>query len=209
MIVTAIIAILQVITCLFCYWFVEFRVLLQCNRVADAEKAECVQITPTINNGFAELVYLHHKYSVQNGDFGAPAEKITWFNFQKTKYIFDREKKQFKPIEFPLDNSLSFYLDSKGYSQSEQQIQDAQSYFDLNRMVLDIPKFVELFIERATAPFFVFQVFCVLLWCLDEYWYYSVFTLFMLVSFECTLVQQQLKNMQLIRQMGITIHIEI
>ncbi|GIY91854.1 manganese-transporting ATPase 13A1 [Caerostris extrusa] len=158
MIALAIIGIVQVLTCLFCLWSVHIRCLLSYNKENDVLKALYAKVVPTANNGSPELVFLNH----DQGDNG----HHVWFKFQKTKYVYDFDKKS------------------------------------ISRLEMVVPEFMELFKERATAPFFVFQVFCVLLWCLDEYWYYSVFTLFMLIAFECTLVQQQLRNLSEIRKMG-------
>jgi manganese-transporting P-type ATPase len=83
---------------------------------------------------------------------------------------------------------LSTYQSPRGLSSSE--LASAASLYGKNEFNIPVPSFVELFGEHATAPFFVFQIFCVALWCLDEYWYYSLFTLFMLIVFECTTVTQ-------------------
>jgi cation-transporting ATPase 13A1 len=40
-----------------------------------------------------------------------------------------------------------------------------------------------------------------MLWCLDEYWYYSIFTLLMLVIFESTVVMQRQKSLDMLRNM--------
>ena len=45
------------------------------------------------------------------------------------------------------------------------------------------------------------QLFCVGLWCMDEYWYYSIFTLIMLLLFEATVVKSRMKNLRMLRDM--------
>ncbi|XP_073242423.1 endoplasmic reticulum transmembrane helix translocase-like [Porites lutea] len=196
LIALAAVGLLQILSCLFCHWSVHVRCFFTCSGETSPDLATVIKVVPTANNGSPELLKLHHEQDKET------KKNIIWFNFQKTKYVFDsEEKKQFCQVAFPINESIEHYNSCRGY-QEEADVERAKRKYGVNEVQMDVPEFWELFRERATAPFFVFQVFCVGLWCLDEYWYYSVFTLFMLVAFEATLVQQQMKNMKEIRNMG-------
>ena len=64
-----------------------------------------------------------------------------------------------------------------------------------------MPTFTELFKEHALAPFFLFQIFSVILWCFDDYPQYGIMTLVMLVVSEAAVVKSRLFNMSYLRSM--------
>jgi cation-transporting ATPase 13A1 len=103
----------------------------------------------------------------------------------------------FTRLEYPTSNLLSTYHTTKGMSSSTYKL--SQLYFGLNIIELPIPPFLELFADHLLAPFFVFQVFCVALWMLDEYWYYALFTLVMLLVFESTVCYTRVVSMKNLR----------
>lgn len=94
------------------------------------------------------------------------------------------------------------FQESKGLT-TKAEIEKLQHHYGDNTFDIPVPTFTELFKEHAVAPFFVFQIFCVGLWLLDEYWYYSLFTLFMLVVFESTVVWQRQRTLNEFRGMSI------
>lgn len=188
------IAFLHVLTLLFCYWSVHVLAFLTCRRVKKPASGVLAKVVPTENNGNSKIVPIC-SLKLEDGTLQY------YLVFQKTKYVWDEDKATFRAVEFPVNELLSSYASSYGL-ETEEAIKTASQTYGNNEMDMVVPEFHELFIERATAPFFVFQVFSVGLWCMDDFWYYSLFTLFMLIAFECTIVKQQLRNMSEIRKMG-------
>jgi len=76
--------------------------------------------------------------------------------------------------------------------------------FGENKFDVRQPTFKDLYKAQLLSPFTVFQLFCVVLWMLDDYWQYSAFTLFMILTFEATVVFSRIKSLGALRGMGNT-----
>lgn len=128
-----------------------------------------------------------------------------WFEFQRTTFRVDDGDDDgpathtVRVLDSPTEELLETYAQWQGHTKSTLGL--AQQKWGRNEFRIPMPKFMDLLQEHATAPFFVFQVFCVLLWMLDDNWMYSVFTLAMLVIFECLLVHQRMTNLRTLRGM--------
>lgn len=125
---------------------------------------------------------------------------VVSFCFQQRRWTFDEATGMFQKTAYPTRRPLSFYQRCRGLTQDDQRA--ARQTYGENRVAIDVPEFATLLVDHAFAPFFVFQMFCVLLWCLDEYWMYALFTGFMMCFMECIVVMSRIRNMKSLRSMA-------
>ena len=179
-------------------WNVNLDSLFTSTKAPDVSHASLIKVIPVTNAGSAEICRLTRDTKV--------GKKNISFLFQKRRFDYDSESDSFSPLSYAIDAeprpAIKTYQKSRGLTTSGE-ISQIQEHYGDNTFDIPVPTFTELWKEHAVAPFFVFQIFCVGLWLLDDYWYYSLFTLFMLVGFESTVVWQRQRTLNEFRGMSI------
>ncbi|KXZ52689.1 hypothetical protein GPECTOR_9g735 [Gonium pectorale] len=196
----AVVSLLNILVHLFTHWSIRFRTLVSTADVADVDEAEVVLVVPVKFNGTRELVPLDRR-NVREGLL--EVEELS-FDFRRQRFVFVPSLCLFEKLRYPDKETFEFYCRASGHGTEAKQLAAFDRWvvdYGLNRVDVPLPAFSALMKEHLIAPFFVFQVFCVLLWMLDEYFYYSLFTLFMLVTFESTVVGQRLRNLRELRSL--------
>ncbi|KAM3088813.1 putative cation-transporting ATPase 1 [Clarireedia jacksonii] len=180
------------------HWNVNLKALFTSTSAKSVAEAQLIKVHPVANAGAADICKIDRD--------NAGGKKNISFLFQKRRFLYDPAKNSFAPLNYSIDEEpkplLETYQKSRGITTASELSRIHQHYGN-NTFDIPVPTFTELFKEHAVAPFFVFQVFCVGLWMLDEYWYYSLFTLVMLVGFESTVVWQRQRTLNEFKGMSI------
>jgi cation-transporting ATPase 13A1 len=194
---------------LMCHWSVNFRakVLFEPVTTAADFRVGCsVLMEPHPHRGSQALTPLladpreRGKYYIifqrQRYDYNP---KLTINELEQPKLNGDHSKITyqfggFTLMQCPDHLDVRKYFAGKGLNSSEVLLQ--QAHFGLNSLAIKKPNFVELFKQQLVSPIAMFQFFTSLLWLMDEYWQYCLFSIFNVVMFESFTVMQRLKTMK-------------
>eukprot|EP00897_Mesotaenium_endlicherianum_P008584 jgi/Mesen1/7754/ME000407S06956 len=217
MIILAVIGIGHILTILSTAWSVDFLCFAHAQKVKSVHDAEVCKVVPAKFSGSKEVVPIlrrtmlpDEKVLLGQGKKGAGGgkgdsrveEEEVRFEFRKQQFVFSEGEGAFHKLRFPSKETIATYGKCSGYG-SEAKANAASQKWGRNAFEFPQPTFWNLFKEQCIEPFFVFQVFCVGLWCLDEYWYYSLFTLFMLLVFQSTMVSSRLRTLTELRRVRV------
>lgn len=86
---------------------------------------------------------------------------------------------------------------------SESSLLEKKSKFGLNTLAVPQIPFVDLLKTQLLMPLSVFQIFSAMLWAVDEYVQYTLFTLLTIVMMEGTTAFQRHKTMRQLRGLGV------
>uniref|UniRef100_A0A8C7F9R6 Polyamine-transporting ATPase 13A3 n=1 Tax=Oncorhynchus kisutch TaxID=8019 RepID=A0A8C7F9R6_ONCKI len=134
------------------YWMPEWCVKATCSRTTVRE-AEVVLLQSTVSH--CPRYYGRNHSGYFSNYFIFSHQFIRYFTLHSTKYYWNDEVQNFEVL--------------------------TRLFFGVNEIAVKVPSVFKLLIKEVLNPFYIFQLFSVILWSADEYYYYAVAIVFMSV----------------------------
>ena len=191
------------------HWSVRFRAFVNYKETDAVDTDSYFMFCPMPHQGKAEIVPIR---ALDIADARAPGGKRTmlWTVFQRQRFEYltterggkgDKIKGEICEVVTPVADALSSYVKpTRGMTPGA--VASAVSRYGDNSLRVPLPTFFSLYKEQLMGPVTVFQVFTVLLWLMDEYWKYALFSACSLLMFEATTTFSRIKNIKTLRGMG-------
>ncbi|KAG2468428.1 AT133 ATPase, partial [Polypterus senegalus] len=113
--------------------------------------------------------------------------EIRYFRHQNVRYLWSPKEQNFTQLcalEKGTHLSDIFNQHSEGLSSATQEYR--KLFYGSNQIEVKVPSVVKLLVKEVLNPFYIFQIFSVILWSLNDYYYYASVILFMSVVSVCT-----------------------
>ncbi|KAG7227155.1 hypothetical protein INR49_013953 [Caranx melampygus] len=134
-----------------------------------------LQPTAQLPNGDGD----HSVGAVQEEHHGKFAEmqhaEVHYFTHHSTKYYWDEETHNYETYKGLEDVKLSCASVHSDHSSGlHKTLQDYRRlFFEENEIAVRVPSLFKLLIKEVLNPFYIFQLFSVILWSAEDYYYYA------------------------------------
>ena len=190
------------------HWSVRFRAFVNYRAASDVRANDrFLMFSPMPHQGKAEIVPLR---SLLVTDASAPGgeREMLWTVFQRQRFEYvetesgaTKRRGEVREVATPVSEALATYLrPTRGLT--PDLIAAATARYGDNSMHVPLPTFWKAYKEQLMGPVTVFQIFTTLLWLLDEYWKYALFSACSLMMFEATTAFSKIKNVKTLRGIG-------
>ncbi|KAL3759437.1 hypothetical protein ACHAWU_000736 [Discostella pseudostelligera] len=122
------------------------------------------------------------------------------FDEKDSSIISNYWEPHFHRLHFPIDLPVKFYTNHWNGHSTRHSLQATKKIFGVNQTYIPLPPYSSLLTQQLLQPMFLFQLLCVMLWCLDEYWIYAIYTLISLLMFESVQAFTRWKGVKRLRE---------
>ena len=124
--------------------------------------------------------------------------EIRYFNCKKARFYWDPEVKQFLKVEGLEKGATSQLLHSSVQGLSLEEKEKRRFLYGKNEIIVPMESLLVLFFKEILTPFYIFQVFSLTFWFLDNYWKYSLaITITSILSLSSALYQTRTNQKKL------------